>query len=295
MLDLHFHSYYSDGVYSPKELAQEAKRLGFKIVSLTDHNGIAGIEEMNAECKMAGIRNIPGVEIYTHYKNFHLHLLGYNFDVRNKELNKVLDRLQKGKIPIIEDCLKILKEDGWEIDVDRVFSSPSVYIGINQPAKELMVGGKNWQRIKKDFNLQKEDILTITEVVAKYFFKNHKSICPETEIDTVEAIKLIHQAGGRAVLAHPGQQLSWKDDYIVEELKSKGLDGLEAISSHYGWDGIEHWQKLARKLKLFITAGSDFHGYVPQEWRFAVRGPWDYFKVSNKKLIDTNLKRILEK
>ena len=94
---------------------------------------------------------------------------------------------------------------------------------------------------------------------------------------------MIHKAEGKVVLAHPGQQLSWQDVEIIRELKRQGLDGLEAISAHHGWEEIEYWQIVARRLGLFVTIGSDFHGFVPERWGFTIQGPWDYFKITKIK------------
>ncbi|MCG2687052.1 hypothetical protein L6278_02875, partial [Candidatus Parcubacteria bacterium] len=124
--------------------------------------------------------------------------------------------------------------------------------------------------------------IPITEIIAKYFIRNKKSICPETKISIEQAIKLIKSAGGQSVLAHPGQQLFWKDDNLIFELQKMGLDGVEAISSHHSWQEIEHWQKVAKELGLIITAGSDFHGDLPKEWGFPIQSPWDYFTPTTK-------------
>ncbi len=290
-IDLHFHSYYSDGIYSPEDLAKRLKKDKFGFVSLTDHNTIDGIEEFLKKAKKIKLKAISGVEIYTHYQNKSLHLLGYDFDIKNKGLNAVLKELQIKKIPLIKQAIRILQDEGWEINEKEVFDTESSYLGLVHLANPLVNHPKNWERIKKDFNWFEGKIIPITEIIAKYFFKkdnlvykSHSTICPETEIPTDYAIKLIKQAGGRAVLAHPGEQLSWKDDNIVAELKKIGLDGLEAISSHHSWQGIEHWQKVAKELGLIITVGSDFHGDLPKEWGFPINSQWEYFKILQKKI-----------
>ncbi len=272
LIDLHFHSYYSDGLYSPKELAKKAEKLGLKIISLTDHNGIDGVEEMNYWAKKFGLKNIPGVEIYTFFKKFHLHLLGYNFDPKNKKLNKLLNDLQNKKREIIKKSIKILRKQGWKIDEIKVFSTPAVYVGIDKLAEALIK--ENFKRVVRDF--KKRPIL-LTEVIGRYFFIKGRLICPEAEVGIGKAIKIIHQAGGKAVLAHPSQQLSWKDLGVIKELKRKGLDGLEVLSSHHRWSDIIYWQKVAHKFNLFPTIGSDFHGELPNKW-FFIRSPWDYLK-----------------
>ncbi len=296
MIDLHMHSYFSDGIYSPEDLIKKAKKAGFNFISLTDHNGIDGVKEFLNKGERAGLKVISGVEIYTHYPARHryaqasageqkqnLHLLGYGFDLENKELNSALKELQAQRIPRIKQAIKLLQADNWQITEKEIFSFPSVYLGLFQLASVLQKHPQNWERIKKDFNWFKGKIIPITEIIVKYFIKDShsiyggKSICPETRILVDQAIKLIKQAGGKTVLAHPGEHLSWKHDVLIAELKKIGLDGLEAVSAHHSWQEIEHWQKLARELDLIITPGSDFHGDLPHEWGFPIQSQWEYF------------------
>lgn len=292
MIDLHMHSYYSDGIYSPTELAQKAKDAGISFACLTDHNAIDGLKEFLNASESIGLKVISGVEIYTHYKDKHVHLLGYNFNLDDKNLNKALKELQKKHIPQVKKTIKFLQDDRWNIEEEQVFDISATYIGIANIMRILKQDPENWERIKKDFNWHKGKIIPITEIIARYFFKNIHSVdfysgnpvYSESEITTKEAIKLIKQAGGKTVLAHPGQHLSWKDDSLVLELKQLGIDGIEAISCHHSWQEIEHWQIVTKEAGLMITIGSDFHGYVPDEWEFLVRGPWDYFKAQRSQL-----------
>lgn len=288
-IDLHLHSYHSDGIYSPKDLVKKLKDNNFSFVSLTDHNTINGVEEFLEKTKKAGLKSISGVEFYTHYQNKSLHLLGHGFDFKNKKLNDILKELQAQRIPRVKKAIKILQDEGWEINEKEIFNTKSSYIGLPHLANYLLKHPKNWERVKKDFNWFKGKIIPITEVITKYFIKDKqsvygRSICPEVEIPIDQAIKLIKQAGGRAVLAHPGEHLSWKEDNIIFKLKEMGLDGVEAISTHHSWQAIEHWQKIAKELGLIITAGSDFHGDLPKEWEFPIQSQWEYFNVLQQKI-----------
>ncbi|MDA2922212.1 PHP domain-containing protein [Patescibacteria group bacterium AH-259-L07] len=282
MIDLHIHSYYSDGVYSPKELVQCAKELGLSTVCLTDHNGIDGVEEFLTTGQSLGMKVISGVEIYSYLdvgglsnNRKHIHILGYDFDTKNKALNKALKKLQKRHIPQVKTTIKALQEHEWNIDEKKVFDTKATYIGSATIAGVIIKDSQNWERIQKDFKNRK--IIPITEIIGKYFFKAYGRIYEESEISIEKAITLIKNAGGKIVLAHPGQHLSWEDEDIIVELKQIGLDGIEAVTSHHSWQEIEHWQIVAKELDLMITVGSDFHGYVPKEWDFIIRGPWDYF------------------
>ncbi len=292
-IDLHLHSYFSDGVYSPQDLVKKLKAKKIEIVSLTDHNTVAGVKIFIKEAQKNGLKVFSGVEIYTEYKEKSLHLLGYNFDLKNKELNQVLKQLQEEKIKKVTQAIKILQADNWQIQEKDVFSQPASYYGLWHLANVLKQNQVNWERMKKELGWVPGQIIPITEIIVNYLMKkkNHslykgKSICPETTIPIIQAIKLIKQAGGESVLAHPGEHLSWRDDELVAELKTLGLNGIEAVSSHHSWAAIEHWQKLGQELGLKITIGSDFHGEVPLEWGFPISSPWDYFNPEIKNKID---------
>jgi 3',5'-nucleoside bisphosphate phosphatase len=292
-IDLHLHSYFSDGVYSPEDLIKKLKEKNFQTVSLTDHNTIDGVAIFMKKAQENGLRALPGVEIYTEYQKKSLHLLGYNFDLKNKKLNQVLKDLQEQKRKNVIKAIKILQEDHWQIQEKDVFTQPASYYGLWHLANVLKENQTNWERMKTELGWIPGQIVPITEIITNYLMKkkNHslyrgESICPETTMDTVQAIKLINQAGGQSVLAHPGEHLSWRDDDLVAELKKTGLNGIEAISSHHSWQAIEHWQKIGKELGLKITMGSDFHGEVPLEWGFPVSSPWDYFNPIIKKEID---------
>ena len=167
MIDLHMHSYYSDGIYSPADLVKKTKRAGLNFISLTDHNAIDGVKEFLAQAKAAGVRAVPGVEIYTLYpagspirgtakpqfnranQNRSLHLLGYGFDLADKSLNLTLKELQKQKIPRVKKAIKFLQTDGWQLREEEVLSGPASYLGLVHLANALKKDSKNWQRIKR--------------------------------------------------------------------------------------------------------------------------------------------------
>ncbi len=272
--DLHFHSHYSDGIYSPGELVKKLKEKKFLKVALTDHNTVDGVKEFLTLGEKAGLKAMTGVEIYTDYQGKSLHILGHGFDLDNQRFNKILKELQEGKRKSIKKAVKILQEQGWKVKEEDVYQFSASYYGIYHLAVALK--NNNGDKIKKDFGVINNGIILINEIIKKYFFKDKKEIWPETRISTKEAIELIIEAGGTAVLAHPGQSLSWSESNIISELKKIGLAGLEAISSHHNWDGMVFWQKIAKENNLEITIGSDFHGDVPLEWNFKVRSQWEH-------------------
>jgi predicted metal-dependent phosphoesterase TrpH len=282
MIDLHFHSHYSDGIYSPKELVARASQFGFKVLSLTDHDVVAGIEEIQSEGKSLGIKLISGIEFYSNYRGKHLHILGYNFDFKNKKLLTTLEEVQARHKEQVKVCGQKLGEMGFIIDIEKIFASPSKYVGLGHFIGQLRDNEKNWQKVTREMEIQEGEIVTLPEIVRFYFYPKEGPLLLEAELPADEVISLIKDAGGIAILAHPGQHLSWHDEAIIKELKNMGIVGLEAISSHHDWAGMEHWQKLAKKYKLLITCGSDYHGDLPREWGFPLDSLHQYFKFSKE-------------
>ncbi len=271
--DLHFHSYYSDGIYPPRELVEKLKEKNIREVSLTDHNTIDGVEEFLVHARKVGLKAVTGVEIYTSYKGKSLHILGHGFDLKNKELNNTLKELQAKKKENVVRAVGILREKGWKIGEEELFALPTRYYGPYHLASLLRKNDE--EKIREDFQVEKGEIILINDIIKRYFLESGEKILPEVRIPTEEAIKLISRSGGKAVLAHPGDDLSWPESDLVKDLKKAGLSGLEAVSSHHNWSGMVFWQKIAKENNLEITIGSDFHGDVPLEWGFKVRSQWE--------------------
>ncbi|MFN3301445.1 MAG: PHP domain-containing protein [Patescibacteria group bacterium] len=287
-IDLHLHSFYSDGIYSPQELIKKAKKNGFSVISLTDHHCLDGIKEAIDFGKKFGIKVIPGVEIYTFFRNYHLHILGYNFDPKDKKINLFFKENQIKHAQRVAQYLKEIEKDGWIIEKRKDKFLPS-YLGISWIVELIKDNPINFKKIRKDF--KNKEIITSGEILKRYFLESAQKIWQKSEIFLPTAIDLIKKAGGLVVLAHPVQQLSWRDDWLFPILKKKGLDGIEAISSHHNWANIEHYQKIAKELGFLVSIGSDFHGDLPEEWGFPIRSLWQYFKIG----IDKEIKKLLSK
>jgi 3',5'-nucleoside bisphosphate phosphatase len=274
-IDLHLHSIYSEGSLTVTELIKLAKKNHFEVVSLTDHNTIAGTAEMLKIGHQAKIKIISGLELYTFYKDIYLHLLGYNFDYQNYFLTKELKDLKRQRIADVKIALKILIKQGFKINQDRLFKTKSDYVGFGQIISELYRFPRNIKKITKEMKNNEPNFF---HIIQYYFGKKSQAYLPETCLPIQQAINLIHQAGGLAVLAHPAQQLGWNSQ-IVAELKKIGLDGLELLSPYHGWHDLEYWQKTAYNLNLLITGGSDFHSFVLEPAKAFIKEPWEYFKV----------------
>ncbi|MFZ5364283.1 MAG: PHP domain-containing protein [Patescibacteria group bacterium] len=294
-IDLQLHSVYSDGELLPRQLVECAKKENLAVIALTDHNTIDGVTKAQEAGTKEKIEVIPGVEIYTEFSGKRLHLLGYNFNLEDKNLNDLLWQSQVHHLEWAKKSLKKMAEMGFQIDFSDLEKIKSKYCGFRHLKTIVEKYKSNIQKMIADIRPQFSEP-TLFEFINFYFADGKFAHIPEMNmsIDTILAIKTISDAGGLPVLAHPGQQLSWSDDHLISELKDAGLKGLEVLSPYHNWHQTEHYQKIANDLDLVISGGSDFHGDLVDfslKHQF-VKSAWDYFRVPYA--IYENLKKHLK-
>lgn len=242
--DLHVHSSFSDGTLTPEELVMKAKRKGIKYIAITDHDSI-NAQYITKE-KFEDIEVIPGIELSTDYYDLELHILGYFIDINNKELQSVVDRLNKGRVNRIEKILNKLEKNNVKIEIDEITLDPNSTIGRSHVANAM---------VKKGY------FKTYKEAFTTYLMKGKPAYVKGDKLHYKETIEIINKAGGIAVLAHPGQiYRGMAIEQIIKELKYCGLRGIEVYHPSHTKDQIVNFYNLAIKHKLLITGGSDFHG-----------------------------------
>ncbi|MFA5134952.1 MAG: PHP domain-containing protein [Patescibacteria group bacterium] len=275
-IDLHTHSHYSDGDRSCSSLMKRAEENGTAVLSLTDHNGINGIDEAIECADEFGIHVVPGVEIYTRYRNQNLHLLGYCFELGDTELSRALRKLQEDNEHNVRQSIHSLQEQGFTLDETAIFNGPAVNRGVLHVIRELERYQKNIKKMQRELPPDKQDFFG----KVKYFMGYDKPAALRvSELPTDEAIAIVRKSGGFAVLAHPGQQLNYDGDKLIRELIDAGLEGIEVLSPYHSWHQIEHYQSFALAHGLLITGGSDYHGDINFTKHEAIRCQWDYFSV----------------
>ena len=248
MIDLHIHSIHSDGTKTPSELLNLAKEKNIKILSLTDHDGIEGSRRL-VETPHEGITIYSGVELNAKVDKGQMHILGYNIDLSNKDLNDKLKELKENSKYNIMLYVKQLKDDyNIELpqeDIDKILNREG---NIGRPLLALLL-------IKYGY------VETVSEAFDKYLgdekVRQHKMW-----ITKEECIELIINAGGVPVLAHPFT-LKLTNDELKEELKylvSIGLKGIEVIHSKGKEDERGYYKELAKEFNLITTGGTDYHG-----------------------------------
>jgi len=272
-IDLHCHSIYSGGCLTPKQLIQWAKQENIRVISLTDHNTIAGAKELLQATSQTGIKALPGVEIYTTYKKKLLHLLAYNFDLENKLLQTTLKKLCQKRVKLINYNIEKLKKIGFRI---KPFNfSDRYYPDLTFITNQLINNKFNLAKVKKITRKKFPDLFTL---INTFLAKGKIAYSPEIGLPINEVLALVKKINGLPILAHPGQQLRWSEDNITLELKKLGLKGIEVFTPYHNWHQIEHYQELARQHKLLITGGSDFHCDLPQK-NLLIKNASTYFKV----------------
>lgn len=239
--DLHTHTTASDGEYSPDKLVTKANQAGLSTIAITDHDTLAGIGEARQAGEREGIRVIPGVEITTHFSEISVDVLGYAFDHPHL-LHQTLMEYRKARRQRAERILEKLVGLGMELSMEEV-SSCSTDGVITRPhiAKAL---------VRKGYA---PDVQTVFDL---YLADGQPAHVEKQSLSTNAGIRLIHEAGGKAVLAHPGLI---RDNRCVEGLLKLDWDGIEVWHPAHTSDQVRTFQNAARERGLSVTGGSDFH------------------------------------
>ncbi len=241
--DLHLHTNFSDGTYTPEELAAEGKRYALTTMALTDHDTVEGCERMGIACAALGIDFIPGSELTAEVDDNEIHLLGYYLDTHNPRLLAELAGFQEVRQNRIREMVARLNAHGIPLDVEAVFALANCRApGRPHVGRALVKAGF---------------CATLDEAFERFLKKNRPAWVPKFKMSAAQAIDLVHQANGVAVLAHPGLN---RTDEVIPELIAAGLDGIECFHTKHSNSTAEHYVMMAGQNHLLITGGSDCHG-----------------------------------
>ena len=242
--DLHLHTYFSDGTFSPEELVGHGSRLGFAAMALTDHDSVEGCARMTVACEAAGIEFIPGTELTAELGDTELHLLGYFLDTHNEKLLTEISKFQIVRQNRIHEMVAAINKLGVPLTTETVFALANCKSpGRPHVARALVKAGL---------------VANLDEAFERFLKKGRPAWVPKAKMSALEGMELIHQAGGLAVMAHPG--LNRTDD-IIPDLVAAGLDGIECFHTKHSTAMAERYLEIAEKYNLLVTGGSDCHGF----------------------------------
>lgn len=238
--ELHTHSTFSDGSFTPEILAEKCEAHEVKVWALTDHDTCRGCERAESAAKLRGIRFIPGIEISA-TQGRSVHILGYHVSPTKMYTYSMMQVKQRKAR--IEKMIEGLCDQGVEIELSDIKLSPHGDIYTRPHLARALV--------KKGYGQKIQDIFD------SYIGDHCPAYEPSTWPSVEEAIKIIHEAGGIAVLAHPG--IYGLDESILEWIDA-GLDGIEADHPKHDLKAVKRYLALAEHAEIFSTSSSDFHG-----------------------------------
>ena len=251
MIDLHVHSTCSDGQLAPRELALRARRLNLSALALTDHDTAEGCPALIEACEAEGIRGIAGVEISVDHGPGAFHLLGYFIDPAHGPLRSTLRWICAEREERNRKILKALRRLGLEMSMADVLAEVCAgNVNVGRPHVAMAMVRKGY-------------VADVGEAFGRYLAKGKPAYAARGKLGPEDAIRLVREAGGIPVLAHP---------YTLEESGAPALEGLVRCWANAGLQGIEcHYPEhgpartrryldLARRHDLLPTGGTDSHG-----------------------------------
>ena len=252
MIDLHCHSIFSDGTDDPETLAKLADAAGLKALALTDHDTLDGLPRFLAAQPQVQTRLIPGLELACRFMNMELHILGLFIDPLDPLLQSRIDDMRCRREERNDRMVKRLQSLNIPITLAEIFKlAPTRLVSRVHFAKALVNRGAAGSR---------------QDAFSRIIGDGCPGYVPFRTLTPVEAAQWITEAGGAAILAHPGRTavrgFRWEEAML--ELKRQGIVGFEAYYGEYGPSEQRYFCELAQKLDMVPTGGSDYHGEYKQ-------------------------------
>jgi len=243
VVDLHTHTICSDGRLTPRALVQKASEKGLRGLAITDHDTIAGLAEGAAVARRKGLHFIPGVELSITLKGREVHVLAYGIDPSSPVLAQYFERLRQIREARAQEILEQLAREkvpvSWEVVTQIAGHAP---VGRPHIAQALVESGQ---------------VSSYQEAFARYLGDHAPAGLPKKNPSPEEAFAVIREAGGCAVLAHPG---NWTSEEDIQVLVAYGLWGIEVWHPSHDVGLVHYYTALAKRYQLVPTGGSDYHG-----------------------------------
>ena len=266
-IDLHMHSAFSDdGEFSPTDLVRQCKEAGVKIMSITDHNCAKANVEAKKEASKHGVKYISGIEIDCAFQGVNLHLLGYGIDETDIEFERLEAQSLAGERKATRERLALTRRLGFEISEQELNRISNFDDGVGYWTGEVFA-----EVLLEKSELYDHEMLLPYRVNGERgdnpfvnfywdYYSQGKPCYVKIDFPQLEdVIKIIQKSGGKAVLAHPGNNLKGRFE-LFDEIVKVGIDGVEVFCSYHNKEIAEYFHEQAKKHSLIITCGSDYHG-----------------------------------
>ncbi|MBI2336219.1 MAG: PHP domain-containing protein [Deltaproteobacteria bacterium] len=243
-IDLHMHSTYSDGTLPPEAIVKIAKKNGVKVMSLTDHDTVAGIAETFAAAQHAGIQVIPGIELSVHVDDEEVHVLGYSFDWQNIEFQKFLIELKNDRRRRMQQMLLNLQAIGISLTEEDIQQQMTDDTSPGRPhvARALVAKG-----VIKNVQTAFDQLLK----------KGKPGYAKRQSVSAEKIIQWIHALGGTTSVAHPGLI---KQSSTLQKIITLGVDALEVYHPDHPSKTRRQLARMANQHGIGVTLGCDYHG-----------------------------------
>lgn len=261
--DLHIHTLESDGTFTPTEVVLKARDQKLDAIAITDHDSVKALDEARESAQSLGIEMIAGIELSAYVDDCEVHILGYCFDDKDPVLLGKLQLLREVREQRIFEIVKKLQALNFDVHAEDIF---------------LLVGKGVPGRLHVARTLVAKKIVgSIAEAFKRFLTPGKPAYVPKEKLSTGEVIRLILQAGGVPVLAHPGLM---KRDDLIPKLLNEGLKGIEVYHSEHVTEKQRHYLEIAKNFGLIVTGGSDCHGLAKGKMLLGtVKIPYDLLEL----------------
>ncbi len=242
-VDLHTHTIFSDGLFTPEELVAEVSRLGFTAIAVTDHDSVDGIDRARAEGRKRRVEVVPGVEMSCNVNGTDIHILGYYLDYHQERVQDFFARIRQSRLERAERMVAKLTELGAPVSFARI--------------KELAGAGAVGRPHVAQAMLEAGAVASISEAFERYIGYDGPAYFPKLPLTPLEVISFIHDNGGLTVIAHPA---TYGNDELLYTVIAAGVDGIEVWHPEHNERSVARYQEIAEKNRLLMTGGSDCHG-----------------------------------
>lgn len=247
-IDLHCHSTISDGILSPQDLVAYAAKSGVKVLALTDHDDVSGLQAAREAALQHDVHFINGVEISATWKKRTLHIVGLKIDAENTALKTALDKVRIGRDERAQEMAAGLAKVGIE----------GAYEGANAIAKQSILTRSHFAQ----FLVQSGHVKDVKTVFKKFLVKGKPGFVDHQWMGLEAAVGLINDCGGSAVIAHPGRYDLGTINMLLlmHEFRSYGGVAIEVVTGSHTPPQYQQFAKIAHQFSLKSSIGSDYHG-----------------------------------